>query len=58
MDIAYLSEVDPLWNDSTLSMLINPEAALFGNLMAQAPVRPTRWQCGRYVARAAVLVCR
>jgi conjugal transfer pilus assembly protein TraU len=36
MDIAYLSEVDPLWNDSTLSMLINPEAALFGNLMAQA----------------------
>nr|WP_234409225.1 MULTISPECIES: conjugal transfer pilus assembly protein TraU [Franconibacter] len=36
MDIAYLSEVDPLWNDSTLSMLINPEAALFGNLIAQA----------------------
>ncbi|MBW4241081.1 conjugal transfer pilus assembly protein TraU [Enterobacter roggenkampii] len=35
MDIAYLSEVDPLWNDSTLSMLINPEAALFGNLIAQ-----------------------
>ena len=35
MDIAYLSEVDPLWNDSTLSMLINPEAALFGNLVAQ-----------------------
>ena len=36
MDIAYLSEVDPLWNDSTLSMLINPEAALFGNVVAQA----------------------
>lgn len=36
MDIAYMSEVDPLWNDSTLSMLINPEAALFGNLIAQA----------------------
>lgn len=36
MDIAYLSEVDPLWNDSTLSMIINPEAALFGNLIAQA----------------------
>lgn len=35
MDIAYLSEVDPLWNDSTLSMLINPEAVLFGNLLAQ-----------------------
>ena len=36
MDIAYLSEVDPMWNDSTLSMIINPEAALFGNLIAQA----------------------
>lgn len=36
MDIAYMSEVDPLWNDSTLSMMINPEAALFGNLIAQA----------------------
>ncbi|PVO40627.1 conjugal transfer protein TraU, partial [Salmonella enterica subsp. enterica serovar Newport] len=36
LDIAYLSEIDPMWNDSTLSMLINPEAALFGNLIAQA----------------------
>ena len=36
LDIAYLSEVDPMWNDSTLSMIINPEAALFGNLVAQA----------------------
>lgn len=35
MDIAYLSEVDPLWNDSTLSMIINPEVALFNNLLAQ-----------------------
>jgi conjugal transfer pilus assembly protein TraU len=35
MDIAYLSEVDPLWNDSTLSMIINPEVSLFSNLLAQ-----------------------
>ncbi|WP_336803988.1 conjugal transfer pilus assembly protein TraU [Erwinia aphidicola] len=35
MDIGYLSEVDPLWSDDTLSMIINPEAALFGNLIAQ-----------------------
>ncbi|HED1421617.1 TPA: conjugal transfer pilus assembly protein TraU [Kluyvera georgiana] len=35
MDIGYLSEVDPMWNDSTLSMIINPEATLFGNLIAQ-----------------------
>lgn len=36
MDIGYLSEVDPMWNDSSLSLIINPEAALFGNLIAQA----------------------
>lgn len=36
MDIAYMSEVDPMWSDSTLSLLINPEAALFGNLVAQS----------------------
>lgn len=35
MDIGYLSEVDPMWGDDTLSMIINPEAALFGNLLAQ-----------------------
>lgn len=35
MDIGYLSEVDPLWADDTLSMIINPEAALFGTLLAQ-----------------------
>lgn len=35
MDIGYLSELDPMWNDDTLSMIINPEVALFGNLIAQ-----------------------
>ncbi|WJV56191.1 conjugal transfer pilus assembly protein TraU (plasmid) [Pectobacteriaceae bacterium C52] len=35
MDIAYLSEVDPLWNDSTLAMILNPEVSLFSNLLAQ-----------------------
>jgi len=36
MDIAYMSEVDPMWNDSSLSMMINPEAGLFNNLIAQS----------------------
>ncbi|MCL9819355.1 TraU family protein [Helicobacter colisuis] len=31
IDIAYFTEVDPLWNDDSLSALINPEALLFGN---------------------------
>ncbi|AJC92198.1 conjugative transfer system protein TraU [Campylobacter subantarcticus LMG 24377] len=31
IDLAYLTEVDPLWQDDELSALINPEALLFGN---------------------------
>lgn len=30
-DIAYITEVDTLWNSDTLSAIINPEALLFGN---------------------------
>ena len=33
-DIAYITEVDPLWNSDTLSAIINPEALLFGNPIA------------------------
>ena len=35
-DIAYVSEIDPLWNDDTLTTLINPEVALFANPIAIA----------------------
>jgi conjugal transfer pilus assembly protein TraU len=35
-DVAYLTELDPLWNDDELSFIINPEAGLFGNPIAQA----------------------
>jgi len=35
-DIAYLSELDPTWQDDELTFLLNPEAAVFGNLLAQA----------------------
>ncbi|WP_072215137.1 TraU family protein [Campylobacter coli] len=31
VDIAYMTEVDPLWQDDELTALINPEALLFGN---------------------------
>lgn len=34
-DIGYMSELDPMWNDDTLSLYVNPEAALFGNPVAQ-----------------------
>ena len=34
VDYAYITEVDPLWNSDTLSAIINPEALLFGNPIA------------------------
>ncbi|CAL7962395.1 Protein TraU [Gammaproteobacteria bacterium] len=35
-DIAYLTELDPTWNDDELGFVLNPEATLFGNTIAQA----------------------
>jgi len=34
-DLAYVSELDPLWDDDELSFIINPEAILFANPVAQ-----------------------
>ncbi len=34
-DLAYLTEVDPLWNNDMLAFIINPEALLFANPVAQ-----------------------
>lgn len=36
IDLAYLTELDPLWNDDEKSFILNPEAVLFGNILAQA----------------------
>lgn len=36
MDIAYMSEIDPLWLDDELTFILNPEAVLFNNVVAQA----------------------
>lgn len=36
IDLTYLTELDPLWNDDEKSAIINPEAALFGSHIAQA----------------------
>ncbi len=35
-DLVYLSELDPLWDDDQLTFLLNPEAILFSNKIAQA----------------------
>ncbi len=34
-DIAYLTELDPLWNDDETGFILNPEAILFGLFPAQ-----------------------
>ncbi len=34
-DILYLSEIDPTWNNPLLAFVLNPEAALFANPLAQ-----------------------
>jgi conjugal transfer pilus assembly protein TraU len=35
-DIAYMTELDPLWNNDELAFFLNPETILFGNIVAQA----------------------
>ena len=35
-DVAYLTELDPLWKDDELTRLLNPDVYLFGNLPARA----------------------
>ena len=36
IDILYLTEIDPLWQDSELTLIINPEAVIFANPLAVA----------------------
>lgn len=40
VDLAYLSELDPLWDDDILSFILNPEAILFGNPITQLACIP------------------
>lgn len=35
-DLSYLTEVDPLWNDDELTLILNPDAVLFANPVAIA----------------------
>jgi len=34
-DVAYMTELDPLWNDDELTSILNPDSFLFGNLIAR-----------------------
>lgn len=35
-DVAYITELDPLWSDSESTFILNPDVALWGNPVAQA----------------------
>ena len=35
-DVMWITEIDPLWQDDSLTFLLNPEAILFSNPIAQA----------------------
>ncbi|MBB4860537.1 conjugal transfer pilus assembly protein TraU [Novosphingobium chloroacetimidivorans] len=35
-DIAYMTEIDPLWQEDALTTIINPEAVIFSHPLAQA----------------------
>ena len=35
-DVAYITEFDPLWNDDETAFVLNPEAVMFANPIAQA----------------------
>ena len=62
IDILFMSEVDPTWNDSTIAFFTNPEAVLFGNPVAtlacipdatsatfmQRPVQSLFWCAGSW----------
>ena len=39
-DIGYMSELDPLWDDEVAAFVMNPEAILFGNPIAQLACIP------------------
>ena len=34
-DLAYMTELDPTWNNDGLTFFLNPESVLFGNIIAQ-----------------------
>jgi conjugal transfer pilus assembly protein TraU len=36
IDLLYVTEIDPLWHDSELTLIINPEAVVFSNPLAVA----------------------
>ncbi|UCQ29568.1 conjugal transfer pilus assembly protein TraU (plasmid) [Edwardsiella tarda] len=61
MDIGYLSELDPMWDDDALALILSPEALIVANPIAQGacaadalmtirsrPVNPLFWCAGAH----------
>ena len=56
-DIAYLTELDPLWIDDELTYIINPDVSLFANLPAQAACAADCVQASAGFARPELFWC-
>ncbi|WP_305840038.1 conjugal transfer pilus assembly protein TraU [Photobacterium leiognathi] len=58
-DVAYLSELDPFWDDDELAFVLNPEAVLFGNPVAQLPciVESVKTSTGKSLPMDALFWC-
>jgi conjugal transfer pilus assembly protein TraU len=57
-DIAYVTEIDPLWQDDTLTALINPKSRSSPTRSRRSPAPPTAARRRQAAARSAVLVRR
>lgn len=56
-DIAYVTELDPLWQDDSLNLIISPEAGLFATLPAQLACAADCMLASTHMARPEMFWC-
>lgn len=56
-DIAYLTELDPTWDDDELAFILNPEVVLFANPTAQAACAADCTQSTTYLPNNGLFWC-
>lgn len=59
-DVAYLTELDPTWNDSTLAFILNPEATIFSNPIARGScaIDASKTIAGRFLPVDSLFWCQ
>ncbi len=56
-DLAYFAEIDPMWDDDTMAFILNPEAILFGNPIAQLACSLDAMSSTSYLPQDALFWC-